>query len=342
MFNGRIAKVEIDYVSPTVSPDSATQVALLGTSGDILQHDARIVNVSGLESSGLEVLGGSVAVGGSAYTGVRQTDREISFMVECVGAENDFRNKVNTLKLFQSESPLYFRVTSTEGSTLHTYGYITDMVAPPFRKERDIQLTFRSPSPYFLEAPIFLIDPTWSKVDTTTSTDPAYNFFQTPSGMTQTVYKTDLSSHSLSPQVDVRLHAYTGRSDVQHFGVSVPNQTIDYVVSPRPTRSTQASMFYDSYEHRIYDKANLYGDPMSTHNNTPAHDAMLVDYGIPTSMVERNGANYQDWSISQATRKWPSPSTQTKELVISLTLKGSISVSISKSRLAIYNKVFGI
>lgn len=332
MFKGRVAKIEIDYI-PLSSSVSATRLNLKGVSGNILENDAYIRAVTGLESVGFETLGGALSIGGSAYTGARATDREIVFTLECYGGENEFRNKVNNLKLLQGEGPLYFRIISTEGSLLHTYGYITELTAPPFRKEREIQLTFKSPSPYFVEAPF----------KKTGDNIPDKNFsleemylpeYTTPwRSRNEETHELDFGDSGLSPTTDVKVYLNPSNHDgtiMLSTGGAKPN-----IIAARTLASGAMSfgIGYDSLENRI--------TTVTTSEIDAFVDINQISYGNPKSSSGLNLAEImeQDWNLSLTRGQWPTPNLAYPKLNVIVNNPNTSTMSFVA---LVYNKVAGI
>lgn len=329
MFKGRVAKIEIDYI-PLSSSFSATRLSFKGVSGNILEHDAYIRAVSGLESVGFETLGGSLSVGGSAYTGVRAHDREVVFTLECHGGESDFRNKVNNLKLLQSKESLYFRVTSTEGSLLHTYGYITDLTAPPFRKEREIQLTFKSPSPYFVEAPYRKAESGIPRVVAPPEGLPPE--YYTPWGSPNDErFEVDFSDSELSPMTDIQVCFKPGDHEGKIQVASV-GSGYELVAAEVPSPSYIDDMIgYDSLENRI----------ITVYDSDEFLDQSKISYGKPKSYVDldRDKTGPRDWRLISTRGSWPSPTLSRPKLVVVVTQDVRHTMAYEA---LIYKKVAGI
>lgn len=341
MFKGRVAKIEIDYIPPSSAPVSLTRLNLRGVSGNVLEHDASIRSVTGLESTGYETLGGALSIGGSAYTGARALDREIVFTLECFGPEDGFRNKANSLKQLQDDAPLFFRVTSDRGSTLHTYGYITELTAPPFRKEREIQLTFKSPSPYFVEAPLIKGSQYHTKVrftDPLQLQQPVYKPDFTTYNDTQ--YEIDFSDLGVSQHTDIKIAFETSTVDVG-YSFAVGGRKVRKVSSLKGDHGTPSGKpYYDSMENRINNHSYvLEGETF----DTPVVSTDLTDYGNPKPVKDINTLIARDWPVAYATPEWPSPSLIYPKFHITSYSEASVPDNpILKYRAVIYNKVLGI
>lgn len=339
MFKGRIAKVEIDYIPPSSTDVSSTRLKLKGVSGNILENDAYIRSVTGLESTGFETLGGALSVGGSAYTGARAHDREIVFTLECYILEDSFRHKVNNLKLLQGDGPLYFRVTSTEGSLLHTYGYITELAAPPFRKEREIQMTFKSPSPYFVEKPLVKSS---QALSTKTFTDPLQmqktEYRSDFTSYSSEVFEIDFSDSEISQKADIKISLETTIGNVVGFSFASSGPRVKKVSTLRPGGSGD-SYYYDSMENRINNHSYvLEGEKF----NTPIDAKDLTDYGNPKPIKDINTLITKDWPIAYATPEWPTPSLVFPKFIVIVYTGAHYGVPLLKYRAVIYNKVLGI
>lgn len=341
MFKGRIAKVEIDYIPPSATADSSTRLNLKGVSGNILENDAYIRSVTGLDSVGFETLGGALSVGGSAYTGARAHDREIVFTLECYILEDGFRNKVNNLKLLQDEGPLYFRVTSTEGSMLHTYGYITELVAPPFRKEREIQLTFKSPSPYFVEKPIVKSSEGISRKQFTYPLPhpPLKEYDSDFPSYTSATFDIDFSDSEISQKTDIKLAFETTISNPVGFSFASSGPRVKKTSALRPS-TYGSSYYYDSMENRINNHHySLEGEKFETPVDAPD----LTDYGNPKPIKDINTLIKNDWSIAYSTTEWPTPSLVSPKFIVMVYTNTSYGDDPKlKYRAVIYNKVLGI
>lgn len=340
MFKGRLSKVEIDYIPPSAKPTSHTRLSLKGVDGSVLENDAYIRSVTGLESEGYETLGGSLAVGGSAYTGTRATDREVVFTLECAGGESDFRNKVNNLKLLQADGPLYFRVTSTEGSALHTYGYLTELAAPLFRKEREIQLTFKSPSPYFIEKPITNEQ---TNITETRFADPQE--YQLPenrsdfASYTAKRFRINFDPRDISQKSEIKLvvDSYT---DMLGYSFVSGGRVVNRIASLKGTQGTSGGkVYYDSMEGRINNHSYI-SEGMGY--NTPIDAPDLTDYGEPKKGGDMAAILRYDWRIAYSTPSLPTPNFVAPYINVIGYDEGNVTPPRINTRAVIYNKVLGV
>lgn len=147
----RVTKIEI------LSTYAGEKVTIRGFTGGLRRTrdmDGRATQITGLESASMDVTGGQVSYGGSNYTGLKLTDREITIDVHPLRlSNNEIKNKVNSLIGLSTLTPLQIRLyTQFEDGTesiLTSEAYITSVESPLLGGDTTVKLTIRCPKPYF-------------------------------------------------------------------------------------------------------------------------------------------------------------------------------------------------
>lgn len=115
--------------------------------------DGRITKMTGLESTDVEVAGGPVSYGGSVYTGVRPTDREVVITVKPSGmSSSELKSSLNALISRSLAAPLLLRVNTKfeNGEDSYVQGdcYITSVSSPIFESDNKVQITLKLAKPH--------------------------------------------------------------------------------------------------------------------------------------------------------------------------------------------------
>lgn len=158
----RITSVEID-TSVAGSTLSHMGVSFSGFSYDVVGEEkhGQITKVTGLEAPSMNVTGGSSSFGGSVYTGVTLSDREVVLTVKPTGLTNkQIKNRLNALITTSTSGTLTFRIRTTQEdytkSFLWASAYISGVSSPIFDKDDTIQITLKMGRPYFERPPMVL------------------------------------------------------------------------------------------------------------------------------------------------------------------------------------------
>lgn len=158
----RITSIEID-TSVAGSTLSQMGVSFSGFSYDVVSEEkhGRITKVTGLEAPSMNVTGGSSSFGGSVYTGVTLSDREVVLTVKPTGLTNkQIKNRLNALITTTNNGPLTFRIRTTQEdyteSFLWASAYISGVSSPIFDKDDTVQITVKMGRPYFERPPMVL------------------------------------------------------------------------------------------------------------------------------------------------------------------------------------------
>lgn len=147
----RVTKIEL------LSTYTEENVTIRGFTGGLRRTrdmDGRATQITGLESTSMDVTGGQVSYGGSNYTGLKLTDREITIDVHPLRlSNNEIKNKVNSLIGLSTLGPLRIRLhTQFEDGTesaLTSEAYITAVDSPLLGGDTTVKLTIRCPTPHF-------------------------------------------------------------------------------------------------------------------------------------------------------------------------------------------------
>lgn len=155
----RITSIEVDSMEGM----SKSKLSFSGFSYDLVgaDMDARITKVTGLEAPSLNVTGGASSFGGSVYTGVTMSDREVVLTVKPTGSTNkSLKNRLSALINRSRKWPLRFRAYTMRDdgteSTLTSETYISGVSSPIFDKSDEVQITFKMPQPYLERGPVLL------------------------------------------------------------------------------------------------------------------------------------------------------------------------------------------
>lgn len=155
----RITSIEVDSLEGT----SKSKLSFSGFSYDLVgaDMDARITKLTGLEAPSLNVTGGASSFGGSVYTGVTMSDREVVLTVKPTGSTNkSIKNRLSALINRSKKWPLRFRVHTMRDdgtvSSLTSETYISGVSSPIFEKSDEVQITFKMAQPHLERGPVVL------------------------------------------------------------------------------------------------------------------------------------------------------------------------------------------